>query len=138
MSLIISCCVYWRNTSKEVTMRFVKDYLNLNHKLIRKPYPFPRIGVTMQQLWGFQCVTALDFNMLYQTIDISPESRNLTTIVTIFGKFRYNMVPMVMCDSSDIFQANVDDIIGDIQGVKPFINNILVLGKGIFPNIQVS
>ena len=40
---------------------------------------------------------------------------------------------MGLCASGDNFQAKVDQIIVDIKGVKTYINNILVLRKGIFP-----
>ena len=33
--------------------------------------------------------------------------------------------------SGDIFQAKVDDLLGDIEGVNMYTDNILVLGKGI-------
>ena len=39
---------------------------------------------------------------------------------------------MGMCASGEIFQAKVDDIIGDINGSKTYIDNLLVLVKGIF------
>ena len=61
-----------------------------------------------------------------------PKSCEITTIVAEFGEFRYNMVPMELCASGDILQAKVDDISSDIKGVKVYINNILVLGKGGF------
>ena len=61
-----------------------------------------------------------------------PKSCEITTIVAEFGEFRYNMVPMELCASGDILQAKVDDISSDIKGVKVYINNILVYGKGIF------
>ena len=48
-------------------------------------------------------------------------------IVTEFGKFRYNRLPMGMCASGDIFQAKVDELIGNIEGVKMYINDILIL-----------
>ena len=56
----------------------------------------------------------------------------MTTIVTEFGKFRYNCLPMVMCASGDIFQAKVDKIPGDVEGVITFIDDILVLSKYCF------
>ena len=31
-------------TKKEGTARFITDYRGLNHKLVRNPYPLPRIG----------------------------------------------------------------------------------------------
>ena len=37
---------------------------------------------------------------------------------------------MGLCASGDIFQAKVDKLFGDIEGVKTYINNKLVLGKG--------
>ena len=48
-------------------------------------------------------------------------------IVTGFGKFDYNSLPMVMCASVDIFQDRLDDLISDIEGAKTYIDDILVL-----------
>ena len=36
---------------------------------------------------------------------------------------------MGMCAYGDIFQANVDELLGDIEGVKTYIDDILILGK---------
>ena len=113
-------------------MRFITDYHRLNQILARKPYPLPRIGETMQQLKGFKCATVLYLNMEYYTIRISPAIQYMTTIVTEFGKFKYNFLPMGMCASGNIFQAKVDKILGDIEGVKTYIDDILVLIKEIF------
>ena len=56
----------------------------------------------------------------------------MTTIVTEFRKFRYNRLPMGMCASGDIFQAKLDELLGDIEGVKKYIDDILVLSKDSF------
>ena len=89
-------------------VRLITDYHRLNHKLVRNPYPLPRIDETMQQLGGFQYVTSLDINMGYYNIRIFTASQDMTMIVTVFGNFRYNLLPMVMCNSGDIFQAKLD------------------------------
>ena len=86
----------------------------------------------MQQLEGFQCSKALDFNMGYYTISIYPASQYMTMIVTEFGKFRYNCLPMGMCASGDIFQAKVGKLLGDIKVIKKYINDIIVLSKDSF------
>ena len=67
---------------KEGNVRFITGYCRLNHKLVRKTYPLPRIGDTMHQLEGFQYATALDINMVYYNIRIFPASQYMTTIVT--------------------------------------------------------
>ena len=41
---------------------------------------------------------------------------------------------MGMCASGDILQAKVDKLLGDIKGVKVYIDAILVLRKEIFSN----
>ena len=55
-------------------------------------------------------------------------------IVTGFGKFRYNLLPMGICASGGIFQAKSDELLGDIEGFKTYINDILVLSKYRFEN----
>ena len=65
--------------------------------------------------------------MGYYTIIISPDSQYMTTIVTEFGKFRYNHLPMGVCDSGDIFKAKVYMLLSDIEGAKAYIDDILVL-----------
>ena len=55
---------------KKGTVRFVTDYHRLNQKSVRKLYPLPRIGKTMQQLQERHYVTELDLNMDYYTIKI--------------------------------------------------------------------
>ena len=70
--------------------------------------------------------------MGYYTIRLSAAIQDMTTIVTELGKFRYNCFPMGMCASGDIFQSKVYKLLGDIEGVKMYINDILVLSKDIF------
>ena len=70
--------------------------------------------------------------MGYYTIRLSPSSQDTTTVVTEFGKFKYNCLHMGMCASGYIFQAKVDKLLGNIEGIKTYIDDILVLGKDIF------
>ena len=119
---------------KEETVIFMIDYRRINRQLVRKPYPSPRIGETMHKLEGFQYATALNLNMGYYTIRLFPDIQYMTTTVTEFGKFRYNCLPMGMCASGDIFLTQVDKLLGDIEGVKTYIDNILVLSKDCFGN----
>ena len=108
------------------------DYQRLNHKLVRNPFTLPRINETLPQLEGFQYATALYLNMGYYPISRSLSSQDMTTIVTGLGKFRYKRLPMGMCASGDIFQANIDELLSNIEGAKMYIDDILVLSQDIF------
>ena len=83
----------------------------------------------MQQLKGFQYVTALYQKMGYYNIRLLPTSQDMPAIVNKSRKFKYNLLPMGMCALVDIFQVKVDKLLGDIEGIKTYIDDILVLIK---------
>ena len=97
-------------------------------------YPLPRIGKNMQKLEGFHYTKSLDLNMGYYTKGIFPASQYMTTIVTEFGKFRYNRLPMGMCASGHILQSKVDKLLDEIKCVKTYIYDVIVLIKDCFRN----
>ena len=78
---------------------------------------------------GFQYATTLYLNRGYYTIRLSPASQDMKTIVNEFGKFRYNRLSMSMYASGDILQYKVDKLLSDIEGVKTYIDDILVLSN---------
>ena len=117
---------------KEGTVRFISDFRKLNAKIKRKPYPIPRISDVLQQLEGFKYATTLDLNMGYYTVSITPGSRDLTTIVTEFGKFRYKRLPMGLCCAPDIFQSKINELLGDLDSVRAYIDDVLILSKDSF------
>ena len=88
----------------------------------------------MQYPEGFQYSKSLDINVGCYNIRISPASQYMTKIITEFGKFRYNRLPMGMCASWNIFQAKVDELHVDIMGVKTYIDGALVFSKYSFEN----
>ena len=115
--------------NKEDTVRFITDYNRIKQKLVRKRYPLPRIGDTIQKVEGFQYEAAIYLNIVYYTIRIYPSDQDMTTIVTEIGKLIYNRLPIGMCYLGDIFQVRVDELLGDIEGVITYINDIIVLNK---------
>ena len=117
---------------KDGRVRFISDFRKLNTKIKRKPYPLPRIADTLQELEGFQYASALDLNMGYYHIILSPEASDMCTIVTEFGKFRYKRLPMGVSCSPDIFQAKINELLGDVVGVKAYIDDLLAVTKGSF------
>ena len=72
---------------KEGTVHFLTNYRKVNGQIVCKPFPIPRIADTLQQLEGFTFATALDLNMGYYTMPLAERSKDVTTIVTEFGKF---------------------------------------------------
>ena len=117
---------------KNGSVRFLSDFRQLNTKIKRKPYPLPRIGDVLQQLEGFQYATTLDLNMGYYTVRLSSEASDMCTIVTEFGKFRYLRLPMGVSCSPDIFQSKINELLGDLEYIRAYLDDVLVLSKGTF------
>ena len=72
--------------------------------------------------------------MGYYSIRLFYVIEDMMRIVTEFGKFWYNRLPTGMFASGGIFQDKLDDVLGDIKGVKKYFDDILVLWKDIFSN----
>jgi hypothetical protein len=57
---------------------FLSNFWEVNKRLVRKPFPIPRISMVLQELEGFSFATALDLNMGYYTIRLnSDEFKNM-------------------------------------------------------------
>jgi hypothetical protein len=114
------------------TAHFINDFRELNKRIVRKPYPIPQIQDMLLNLEGFQYATSLDLNMGYYHIELSPNSKKLCTLVTPFGKYEMQKLPMGLCNSPDIFQEKVSILMEGLEFVRAYIDDLLVLSKGSF------
>ena len=69
------------------TVRFLSDLRELNKRVVRKPYPLPKISTVLQELEGFQYASALDLNMGYYTLRLDLSTQRLCTIIFPWGKY---------------------------------------------------
>jgi hypothetical protein len=81
----------------------------------------------MLKLEGFQYATSLDLNMGYYHIELTPFSKQLCTIILPFGKYEYQRLPMGLCNSPDIFQEKISELMLGLEFVRAYIDDILVL-----------
>ena len=115
---------------KNGTIRFLSDFRELNKRIKRKPYPLPKIQDLLLNLEGFTYASSIDLNMGYYHVRLTPESSRLCTIVTEFGKYEYLRIPMGVCNSPDIFQERMSDLMAGLEYVRAYIDDILVTTKG--------
>ncbi len=48
---------------KDKTVRFLSDFWEVHKRLVRKPFPTPKITMVLQEIEGFSYATALEVNM---------------------------------------------------------------------------
>ena len=84
----------------------------------------------MFRLEGFRYGTTLDLNMGYYHIELSAKSKQLCKIVTKWGKYEYQQLPMDLCNIPDIFQEKMSELFVGLDTVRVYINELLHVTKG--------
>ena len=115
---------------KDGSVRFITDLREVNKRILRKPYPLPKIQDLLLKLEGFRYASSLDLNMGYYHIELSPFAKRVCTLVLPWGKYEYQRLPMGLCNSPDIFQEQMSDLMQGLEYVRAYIDDILCLTSG--------
>ena len=113
-------------------VRVLTDLRRLNAALKRKPYPLPKISDLLYKLQGFKYATAIDLSMGYYHIPLDEHSQKLCTTILPWGKYRYRKLPMGVSTAPDIFQSIIDGILGDLEFIRVYLDDILIISDGTF------
>ncbi len=98
-------------------MHTISDFGELNKRIVREPYPIPKISTILQELEGFTYAIALDLNIGYYTIRLDPTVSKMCTIIFPWGEYSYVRLSMGFGGSANIFQAQIMDLIASIEFV---------------------
>jgi hypothetical protein len=113
-------------------IRILTDFRGLNNCIIRTPFPLPKISDLLQRLTGFRYASAIDLSMDYYHIPLDEYSAKLCTTILPWGKYHYKRLPMGIKNIPDIFQAVINDLLGDLDYVQVYLDDILITSGGSF------
>jgi hypothetical protein len=114
---------------KDKTVLFLNDFRVVNKRLVRKPFPIPKISMVLQEIEGFSYATALDLNMGYYTIRLDPDASKICTIIFLWGKYSYKRLPMGIAGSPDIFQGKMSKLMEFLEFVRAYLGNLLCISN---------
>ena len=89
----------------------------------------PRIGDILNRRKGYQFLTKIDLSMFYYTFKLDDQSKELCTISTPFGLYRYRKLPMGISQSPDIAQELIEKTLHGIDGIEVYFDDVAVFSN---------
>ncbi|EPB69463.1 reverse transcriptase [Ancylostoma ceylanicum] len=114
------------------TLRLCADFsTGLNDALMLHQHPLPTSDDVFTKLNGGTIFTQLDFADAYLQVEVDENSKELLTINTHRGLFRYNRLPFGVKSAPGIFQQIIDSMIAGLNGCAAYLDDVIVTGRNI-------
>lgn len=117
-----------KSSSKD-KIRITVDYRKLNMNLKRETYQIPTFEELSSRFSGATRFSKLDASSGFFQIPIDEESRDLTTFMTPFGRYKFKRLPMGVNIAPEIYQKKMNELLMDLDGVICYLDDVVVFGK---------
>ena len=115
---------------KDGKLRLCGDYkVTLNPSLEIDKYPLPKPDDLFATLSGGKVFSKIDLSQAYQQMQLDDCSKELVTVNTHCGLYRYNRLPFGVASAPALFQRAMDTVLQGIPNVICYIDDIPVSGK---------
>ena len=95
----------------------------------RERYPIPTIDEVLQDMSNSTVFSKLDLRWGYHQIELSEESREITTFITHRGMYRYKRLMFGISSAPEKYQQVIQQTLQDIEGVHNISDDIVVHGS---------
>jgi len=102
-----------------------------NQAIKRRQYPIPTIDEVLHSTTGSKVFSKLDPKWGYHQLELSPESREITTFATPDGLFQYKRLLFGVCSASEQYQHVIASVLAGIEGAENTSDDIVVHGPDI-------
>ena len=113
---------------KDGAVRICVDMRVANNAINRIRHPIPTVDDASCALSGAKFFSKLDLSQAYHQLELSEESRNITTFSTQLGLFRYKRLNYGTNASAEIFQYTLQKALQGLNGVQNIADDIVVYG----------
>ncbi|KAJ8353117.1 hypothetical protein SKAU_G00206840 [Synaphobranchus kaupii] len=102
----------------------------LNQALRRSHYLMPTLEDVLYKLPKARIFTLVDAREAFLQCKLDDESSWKTTFWTPWGRMRWLKLPFGVSVAPEIYQRKQHELLGDLSGVEPIADDILVVGCG--------
>ena len=110
-------------------LRICLDPKDLNKAIKRHYHHIPTAEDILFRMAGATVFSKLDASSGYWQIQVDEVSSKLLTFNSPFGRYKFKRLPFGVLHSSEVFQADVAEILEGIEGVQNAQDDIMVWGK---------
>ncbi len=100
-----------------------------NQAIKRKRHVMPALSDFKAEMNGSKYFSKIDLKQAYHQLELTEESRYITTFSTLEGLFRYKRLNYGTNSAAEIFQNILQRNLSDIHGVKNIADDIIIHGK---------
>eukprot|EP00961_Rhodomonas_salina_P244500 3304738-Rhodomonas_salina.1 len=111
---------------KDWGLRLCIDYSVLNAQTVKDRFPIPHAEDLFDTLCGSKVFSKLDLFSGFWQIRVDPDSIHKTAFRTPFGQYKWLSMPMGLSNSPSVFQRLVSRILGNLDFVEVFMDDILI------------
>ena len=104
------------------------DPRDLNQAIKRQHYKLPTAKDILSQMAGTKYFSKLDASLGYWQLKLDKESSKLHAFHTPFGRYKFKRLPFGVNCASEIFQAEVTEILEGLEGCANAQDDIVVWG----------
>ena len=110
-------------------VRVYVDMRQANQAIKRERHVTPTIKEIIGDLNGAKVFSKLDLNKGYNQLELTPESRYITTFGTYLGLMTYKRLNFGISSAAEIFQNVIRETLEGVPGTLNISDDILVFGK---------
>ena len=98
-------------------LRCCGDFRLLNQKTQLDQYPLPHIQKFTHELHGAKIFSKVDIKKAYHHVEVHPNDRHKTAVLTPWGCFQFVKMPMGLSNASQSYQRYMNAVLDGVKGV---------------------
>ena len=114
---------------KDGGTRICVDMRAANQAISREQHVMPTLSDCKAEMNGLKYFSKIDLKQAYYQLELTEESRYITTFSTHEGLFHYKRLNYGTNSAAEIFQNILQRNLSDIQGVNNITDDIIIHGK---------
>ena len=109
-------------------VRLCVDFTHLNKYIVRETYQSPTPHECVSSISATRAKVFSSFDALkgYHQCPLDPESQDLTTFITPFGRFKYLRAPFGLSNISEHYNRRMTEALDGLDGFKRVVDDVVV------------